>query len=488
MARPHGTGLQRDAVGLMSVLFMSVTNMAPAAAVAFSILFAAPYAGGSTPLAVLLGLAVLMLVAISIGQLAKHLPSAGGLYTYNTQGLGAVTGFLVGWAFIMAEVIVAPGGFLILGTVISGVLHTNLGWPTWTWAPFGAVAAVLTWYLVYRGIRLSTSAGVILGSFELLVFLALAITLIVAAGPHNTLAVFGAHTGNAKGWGSVIPGVLYAVFGIIGFEAAAPLGEEAREPKRTVPRAVVLSCLAIGIFYLICYYAATVYWGPHHMTGFLSFNSDDPWTGLANKVWGLGFIAVVIALVNSGLAGSNASSTATTRVGYAMGRVGLLPRVFTTVNDRYRTPTWAVHVQALFALTYLLVLGFALHGPLNALVLQGTISTILIVAIYILTCVSCIVYYLRAQRRHFNVLLHLVIPLVGALALIPVLLAAFGIDFAHLGITGLTYPASLAPLICLAWMVLGLVLLGYFMIKDRSRIVETRRVFTEQTPAERESV
>jgi hypothetical protein len=67
MARTSGTGLQRDAVGLMSVLFMSVTNMAPGAAVAFSILFAAPYAGGSTPLAVLLGLAVLMLVAADPG-------------------------------------------------------------------------------------------------------------------------------------------------------------------------------------------------------------------------------------------------------------------------------------------------------------------------------------------------------------------------------------------------------------------------------------
>jgi amino acid transporter len=128
-----GSGLQRDAVGLTSVLFMSVTNMAPAAAVAFSILFAVPYAGGSTPLAVLLGLAVLMLVAISIGQLAKRLPSAGGLYTYNAQGMGTVVGFLVGWGFIMAEVIVAPGGFLILGNVLSGVLHTKLGWPTWSW-------------------------------------------------------------------------------------------------------------------------------------------------------------------------------------------------------------------------------------------------------------------------------------------------------------------------------------------------------------------
>jgi amino acid transporter len=487
MTSSHTPGLQRGAVGLTSVLFMSVTNMAPAAAVAFSILFAAPYAGGSTPLAVLLGLAVMLLVAISIGQLAKHLPSAGGLYTYNARGLGTATGFLVGWAFIMAEVIVAPGGFLIIGIVLSGVLHTSLGWPTWTWAPFGVVAAVATWYLVYRGVRLSATAGVILGAFELLVFLALAVTLIVAAGPHNTLAVFGAHTGNTKGWGAVIPGVLYAVFGIIGFEAAAPLGEEARDPKRTVPRAVVLACLAIGIFYLICYYAATVYWGPHRMPGFIGFNSGDPWSGLASKVWGLGFIAVVIALVNSGIAGSNASSTATTRVGYAMGRIGLLPRVFTSVNQRYRTPTWAVHVQALFALAYLVVLGFALHGPLNALVLQGTISTTLIVAIYILTCLSCIVYYLRAQRRHFNVLLHLVIPLVGALALVPVLLAAFGVNFAHLGITGLTYPADIAPLICLAWMIAGAGLLAYFMARDRSRIAETRRVFTEEPSEQREA-
>lgn len=65
--------------------------------------------------------------------------------------------------------------------------------------------------------------------------------------------------------------------------------------------------------------------------------------------------------------------------------------------------------------------------------------------------------------------------------------ASFGIDFAHLGITGLTWPADLAPLICLAWMVLGLILLGYFLVRDRSRIAETRRVFTEQTPDEREA-
>ena len=55
------------------------------------------------------------------------------------------------------------------------------------------------------------------------------------------------------------------------------------------------------------------------------------------------------------------------------------------------------------------------------------------------------------------------------------------------GAAGLTYPANLAPLICLASMVLGVALLGYFLVRDRARIAETRRVLTEETPAERES-
>src|SRR5438270_10328676 len=95
-------GLQRNAVGLTPTLFQSITHMAPAAAVAFSIIFAIPYAGGSVPLAVVLALVACLFVAISIGQLARHLPSAGGLYTYSSRGLGPIVGFLVAWGFMMA--------------------------------------------------------------------------------------------------------------------------------------------------------------------------------------------------------------------------------------------------------------------------------------------------------------------------------------------------------------------------------------------------
>src|SRR2546429_884506 len=93
---------------MLTLLFQSITHMAPAAAVAFSIIVGVPYAVGSMPLAVVLALVACILVAISIGQLARHLPSAGGLYTYNARGPGPSAGFLVAWGFMPAEPLVAP--------------------------------------------------------------------------------------------------------------------------------------------------------------------------------------------------------------------------------------------------------------------------------------------------------------------------------------------------------------------------------------------
>src|SRR5437899_9547761 len=186
--------LERDAVGLAPTLFQSITHMAPAAAVAFSIIVGAQYAGGSLPLAVLFALVACLLVAISIGQLARHLPSAGGLYTYSSRGLHPYVGFLVAWGFILAEPIVAPLLYLIFGNELAANLNSHFGWPLWLWAPFAVVAALIVWALTSRGTRLSTRTAVVLGAFELLVFAALALTLIIAAGSHNTLSVFAPRT------------------------------------------------------------------------------------------------------------------------------------------------------------------------------------------------------------------------------------------------------------------------------------------------------
>ena len=158
--------LQKDAIGLAPVLFQSITHMAPAAAVAFSIIFAVTYAGGATPLAVVLALVGCLMVAISIGQLARHLPSAGGLYTYNARALHPAVGYFVAWGFMLAEPLVAPLLYLIFGNVLSVYLASHFDTPAWLWAPFAAIAGIGVWALVYRGVRISTEAGVIMGCKE----------------------------------------------------------------------------------------------------------------------------------------------------------------------------------------------------------------------------------------------------------------------------------------------------------------------------------
>src|SRR4030081_835581 len=165
--------LQRDAIGLAQVLFQSITHMAPAAAVAFSIIFAVTYAGGATPLAIVLALVACLFVAISIGQLARHLPSAGGLYTYSARALHPVVGFFVAWGFMLAEALVAPLLYLIFGNVIAVFLQNHFSTPLWLWAPFAAAAGIGVWVLVYRGVRVSTEAGGAVGAFWIGVVLAL---------------------------------------------------------------------------------------------------------------------------------------------------------------------------------------------------------------------------------------------------------------------------------------------------------------------------
>jgi len=485
LVRP--AGLQRDAVGLAPTLFQSITHMAPAAAVAFSIIVGAPYAGGSLPLSVLLALIACLFVAVSIAQLARHLPSAGGLYTFSSRGLHPYVGFLVAWGFMMAEPVVAPLLYLIFGNELAANLNSHFGWPLWLWAPFAVIAGLIVWVLTYRGIRLSTRTGVALGTFEIIVFVALAITLIVAAGGNNTLSVFAPNTGNAKGWGSVFPGMIYAILAFIGFEAAAPLAEEAREPRKTIPRAVILSALLIGLFYLFCYYAATVYFGPTKMAkSFFSFNSGDPWSGMAQAVWGPGLIIVILAVLNSAIANSNAGANAATRVGYSLARIGLLPRLLARVHPRFHTPYWAVNVQAAGGIALAVLLGWIAGGPLPAFALLGTIAGIIVIVIYILTNLSNLVFYLRERRGGVNILWNGIVPIVGSLIFLPALAAALGIDFGNLGIGALSPPSNLAPVVIGIWMLAGLVALIYFAARNPARITETGRVFLDDPDASAE--
>ena len=180
--------LARNQVGLMAALFQSITSMAPGAAIAASVPLGAAFAGGALPLSVVIAFIGILFTAASIGQLAKHIPAAGSVATYSAVGLWPPIGFLVGWAYAAVEVLIVPLVMLQLGYTVAGEWHSeSASFPLGAWWVFMLAGTFLMCWLVYRGVRTSTSTGVWLGFVEILVFLALSIVLVVKAGDHNTL-------------------------------------------------------------------------------------------------------------------------------------------------------------------------------------------------------------------------------------------------------------------------------------------------------------
>jgi amino acid transporter len=478
-------GLRRDAVGLREVLFQSITGMAPGAAIAASIPAGAGYAGGSLPLAVVIALVACMLTASSIGLLAREMPAAGSLATYAARGVHPAAGFLTAWAYILVAVLIPPLVLLQLGFTTASTINSDFpGYPANLWWPWALAGAAIVLAAGYFGIRTSARMGTILGISEIAVFVVLAVFLIVHAGGHNTISVFG--TGytpkSYSGITGVIAGSVYTVLAFGGFEGAAPLAEESRNPRRTVQLAVLFSTLGVGILYVFTTYAADVAFGPGKFAGFTSSGSAS-WEGMARNLYGLFWFFVFLAIVNSTIANANAGVNVMSRMSFAMGRVHAFPAALARVNPRFRSPVLAIAVSTVLTVAIMLGLGLA-YNPVNAFFMAGTGIVIVLILVYILMNAACIGYFAAARNRggrRWNVLLHLVIPVLGIAAFVPAWLTAAGIKVFSF-VTPLTPPSSYMGPGVAGFMVVGVIYLGYLYAKHPQRVTEVGLVHLEDPP------
>jgi amino acid transporter len=465
------TSLERNAIGLTEVLFQSITHMAPAVATALSIGAATSFAAGITPLAVVLALVAALFTAVAMGELARHLPSAGGMYTYVARGLGSFAGWLMAWAFLLAEPIVPAALYASFGLFGAAFITTLTGFQNdLLWLPLAVICGLIVWWLVYRGITLSTRVGVVLGLVEIGIFLLISLLLIINAGARNTVSVF------LPGEGGILPalqGMVFCLLAFVGFEAAAPLAEETRDPRRTIRQAVIWSAVLIGIFYVFNYYAATVYFGPENMSGFLTANEGDPWGGMADEVLpGIGSLLITFAILNSSIANANAGANASTRAIFALGRARLLPAALADVHPTHRTPVNAVHLQGILAIVLAVALGLLFAGtdfggPLATYIFIGYALGLLFAGMYIAVNLAAIGYYLGEGRADFNPFMHVVVPIIGVILLIPAFLGVLGgltIPILNIELPPLASPFDIVPPLVGLWMVAGIVL--YFVLRS----------------------
>jgi amino acid transporter len=374
--------------------------------------------------------------------------------------------------------LIPPLVLLQLGFTTASTLHQEWhSYPAnlwWIWTVLGALIVVAAGLY---GVRTSARLGTVLGIFEIAVFLVLAILFIVHAGSHNTLSVFSTkYTPKGhKGAAGVIAGSLGALLGFGGFEGATPLAEEAKDPRRTIRRAVIGSTLVVGILYVFTTYAVDVAYGPAKFAGFGVAGSAS-WEGMARSLYGIFWVLVFLAIVNSTIANSNAGVNVASRTGFALGRIGALPQIFARIAVRQRSPYVSILAAGAITIVVSLWLGFK-YQPGTAFNIIGTGLVIMPVSVYILVDIACIGYFLRKKMQDFNFISHIIVPILGIAAFVPAWLFATGLNpFGWSFIAKITYPLSMAVRGCLIWMVLGLIYLVVLYLTNPRRVSEMARV------------
>jgi amino acid transporter len=471
-ARETTAGLRRNAIGLREVTFQSITDMAPGAAIAASIPAGVAFAGGSLPLSVVFALVACLFCAVSIGQLAREMPAAGSVATYAARGLHPSIGFLVAWGYVLVGFLIPPLVLLQLGFTTAATLNAEIsGYPADLWWPWALLGALIVLAAGYYGIRTSARLGTILGIFEVGVFLVLAVFFIVHAGSANTASVFttkytppGFH-----GLTGVIAGSVYTILAFGGFEGAAPLAEETKDPRRLIPRAILIATLSIGALYVFTTYAVDVAFGPAQFHNFTTGTGAASWEGMARSLYGIFWLFVFLAIVNSTIANANAGVNVSTRTAYAMGRINAFPHFLARVHPTHRSPVAAILTA--FVITVAVMLGLGLgYDPVTAFIMVATALVIVIVAVYILMNAACIGFFAR-RGSGFNPLLHLIIPVLGIAVFVPAWLTAAGIDVFSF-ISPLPSPYSYMGPGVAGFMIIGVIYLIYLYRRHPRRVVE----------------
>jgi amino acid transporter len=384
----------------------------------------------------------------TLAQLSKHMSSAGGYYTYVSRALHPRLGFLTSWMYILYSPVTGGPVAGFFGFIVQGELKSNWNIDVpWLWWVTILVFCPLTAYLQWRGIKLSARFMLITGGLEMIIVMALAITGFIdpPTGTGITLNVFNPSFIPA-GEGFALA-VVFTVQGLTGWEASAPLAEETKNPRRNVPLSVYLSIILIGSFLVI------VFWGV--ITGFgndasaITGSQELPALALAHRVWGAGWIIILIAFLNSALAVQIACANVGTRMWYGMARSGSFPKQLAKVDPVRKTPVNAILLEMVVNAAVGLYVGFVFGPDIGFFLMTGLILVLAVSFAYIFANVAVFRLYWTEYRSEFNWILHVVFPIVSSLVLLYAIYKSFP----------LASPFDLAPPVDGLWFILGVVIL-----------------------------
>ena len=456
-------GLHAGVLGPVETLAQSVSAMAPTTSAALTIPLVFVLAGNATWFVYLLATGATLLIGFCVSRFARLSASPGSLYTYTADTLPPMFGAAAAWGLLLAYVAtgasVAGGALYYASVLAQQFLH-------WSPAPVAALAVVcaMAGFVAHRDVKLSAELMLWIEAASITLILILLIALPVHLGVRldvDQLRLKGAS------FSALGPALVLAIFSFAGFESATTLGEEAREPLRTIPRAVMQCALLAGVFFILCSYSGVI--GMSRASNQMSATTSQmsattsqasATTSPMHLLAGMAGIPPLGVAIDFGtfvsmFAGVLACTTAAARVMMRMSHEGMIPTMFQRTSQKHGTPSAAVVLSAalMFAGTAFMAfrgsLGSEMYDVLGSLAVFGFLTAYALVA-------AALPFARRARGQHSNLVAAVCIFTIAVILLIVVFDLESTADAIH----------ARLPWLYIGYLAVGL---GWFASRRRSR-------------------
>jgi amino acid transporter len=437
--------------------------MAPTTSAALTIPLVFVLAGNATWFVYLLATGATLLIGFCVSRFARLSASPGSLYTYTADTLPPMFGAAAAWGLLLAYVAtgasVAGGALYYASVLAQQFLH-------WSPAPVAALAVVcaMAGFVAHRDVKLSAELMLWIEAASITLILILLIALPVHLGVRldvDQLRLKGAS------FSALGPALVLAIFSFAGFESATTLGEEAREPLRTIPRAVMQCALLAGVFFILCSYSGVI--GMSRASNQMSATTSQmsattsqasATTSPMHLLAGMAGIPPLGVAIDFGtfvsmFAGVLACTTAAARVMMRMSHEGMIPTMFQRTSQKHGTPSAAVALSAalMFAGTAFMAfrgsLGSEMYDVLGSLAVFGFLTAYALVA-------AALPFARRARGQHSNLVAAVCIFTIAVILLIVVFDLESTADAIH----------ARLPWLYIGYLAVGL---GWFASRRRSR-------------------
>jgi amino acid transporter len=415
MTDTSAAGLKRGVLGTGDILLVVVSAAAPLMVMVGVAPIALLVGGVGAPMTYLVAGIILTIFAVGFTTMSRYIANAGGFYAYIAHGLGRGAGITAALVALFSYNVIEIGLFGFLGLSAHDTF-LDLSGIDLPWAAWALIGVAVVWYLGFRSIAFGAKVLAVLLTAETALLLMLAFAVLVKGGAHGIgFDSFRPAHFLTPANGSVLV-IAFAAF--IGFESTVIYRSEAKDPKRTIPRATYLAVAVLAVVYAFIVWSVTQAYGT---AGLASAVAKDPvglfFTTAQTYLGGWAVTLMHVLIVTSTIASLLAFHNAITRYTRSIADEGMLPRLLGSVHPRTGSPYVAGIVQT--AVAAAVVTGFAVAGadPFKQLLIWVNTPGILgILLLQVAVAVSVPLYFRRTANNE-GVWRTLIAPLVAAVGM-----------------------------------------------------------------------